>query len=190
MIARLTGQVIEREERGVILDVHGVGYRVAVLASFREKLKRGDRISIRIHHHITDDLESLYGFASKEDINFFNLLLTVPSIGPRTAMNILEIAPPKTLAQAIFDQDTALLTKVAGVGKKTAARILVELKGKIAVMPKATIAGGIQQEALNALTSIGYTSSQAKALIAKLPPTITTVEEAVRAALKEKVSSK
>lgn len=187
MIARLTGQIIEREERGIILDVNGVGYRIAVLSPFREKSKRGDRVTLRIYHHSNDDGESLYGFATKEDLTFFELLLMVPSVGPRTAMNILEVAPPKTLAQAINEQDTALLTKVSGVGRKTADRIIIELKGKITALPIAGLSGVIQQEAMVALTSIGYSAVQARELVQKLPKEITTVEEAVRAVLKEKV---
>lgn len=187
MIVRLTGQIIEREERGVVLDVNGVGYRVTTLHSFREKAKRGDRVTLRLHHHVGEDEESLYGFATKEDLTFFELLLTVPSVGPRTAINILEIAPPKTLAQAINEQDTALLTKVSGVGRKTADRIMTELKGRIAALPAAGASGAILQEAVTALTSIGYSVTQARELVQKLPPEITSVEEAVRAVLKEKV---
>ena len=187
MIARLTGQIIEREEKGVILDVNGVGYRIAVLLPFRDTAKRGDRVTLRIYHHSNDDGESLYGFATKEDLTFFELLLMVPSVGPRTAMNILEVAPPKTLSQAINEQDTALLTKVSGVGRKTADRIIIELKGKIAVLPIVGLSGAIQQETMVALTSIGYSATQARELVQKLPKDIATVEEAVRAVLKEKV---
>lgn len=187
MIARLTGQIIEREEKGIILDVAGVGYRVAVLSVFRDKVKRGDRATLRIYHHTNDDGQTLYGFATKEDLIFFELLLTVPSVGPRTAINILEAAPPATLAQAVNEQDTALLTKVSGVGRKTADRIIIELKGKIAALPVVGFSGAIQQETITALTSIGYSAVQARELVQKLPKEITTVEEAVRAVLKEKV---
>jgi Holliday junction DNA helicase RuvA len=187
MIARLTGQVIEREARAVILDVHGVGYRVDVLKSLRETIKRGDQLSLRIYHQVSEDSETLYGFAKKEDLEFFELLLTVPSVGPRTALNILDIAPPPTLAQAVIENDTALLTKVSGVGRKTAERIIVELKGKIATRPAKGVPGSLQQEVISALTSIGYTATQAREVVSKLPPTVTTVEEAVRAVLQEKV---
>lgn len=187
MIARLTGQIIEREEKAVILDVGGIGYRVAVLGSFRDKTKRGDKVTLRIYHHTNDDGQSLFGFLTKEDQTFFELLLTVPSVGPRTAMNILEAAPPATLTQAISEQDTSLLTKVSGVGRKTADRIIIELKGKITALPVAGTKTAIQADTVAALTSIGYTVAQARVLVQKLPKDITTVEAAVRAALKEKV---
>lgn len=180
MIARLAGIVAEREGKALIIDVGGVGYRVAVLGSLREKIKRGAKVTLRIHHHMTDDAESLYGFERREDLCFFELLLTVPSVGPRTALNILEVAPPEVLAQAVTEEDTTLLTKVSGVGRKTAERILVELKEKITAPALAGVAGGIQQEAMEALTSIGFTTSQARTAVQKLPKGVKTVEEAVK----------
>lgn len=187
MIARLTGSIAEREERSIILDVQGVGYRVKVLTSLREKVKRGDRVSLRVHHHVTGDTEELFGFATKEDLTFFELLLTVPSVGPRTALNILDVAPPATLSQAVTEGDTTLLTKVSGVGRKTAERILVELKGKIASLPSVYLPGALQHEIITALTSIGYAPNHARELVGKLPASISSVEEAVRAVLQEAV---
>lgn len=180
MIARLVGIVAEREGRALIVDVGGVGYRVAVLGSLREKTKRGAKMTLRIHHHVTDGAESLYGFERREDLRFFELLLTVPSVGPRTALSILEVAPPEVLAQAVAEEDTTLLTKVSGVGRKTAERILVELKEKITAPALAGVGGGVQQETMEALTSIGFTASQARTAVRKLPKGVKTVEEAVK----------
>lgn len=180
MIAWLSGKVIEREERSIIVDVGGVGYRVGVLATLRDKLRRGQEVTLRIHQHITADSEALYGFGQKEDLHYFTLLLTVPSVGPKTAMSILDIAPPRVLEQAIAEQDTALLTKVSGVGKRTAERILVELREKVKASTGRAAAGSIQHDAIEALVSIGYTVQQAREVIQKLPPDITSVEEAVR----------
>ena len=158
MIARLVGKVVEKEEKTLIVDVGGVGYRVAVLLSYRGKVNAGDEISLRIHHHLSDDSENLYGFEQKEDLVFFQLLLTVPSVGPRTAMGILEVAPPRVLEQAVAEENTALLTKVSGVGRKTAERILVELKEKITAPVVAGVAGGVQQEAVEAILKVGGTA--------------------------------
>jgi len=180
MIARLVGKVVEREGKALIVDVGGVGYRVMVLGLLREKAKRGAKVSLRIHHHVTDGAESLYGFERREDLRFFELLLTVPSVGPRTALSILEVAPPEVLAQAVAEEDTTLLTKVSGVGRKTAERILVELKEKITAPALAGVAGGVQQETMEALTSIGFTASQARTAVRKLPKGVKTVEEAVK----------
>jgi Holliday junction DNA helicase RuvA len=183
MIARLSGKVIEREVGALIVDVHGVGYRVRIFSRVRDKVRQGQEITLHIHHHTGQDEESLFGFESKEDLHYFDLLLTVPSVGPKTAMNILEIAPSQVLEQAISERDTALLTKVSGVGKRTAERILVELREKIKAPSVRSATGSIQQETIEALVSIGYTVAQAREAVQKLPADIKSVEEAVRAIL-------
>jgi Holliday junction DNA helicase RuvA len=187
MIALLRGKIAEKEERGVILDVQGVGYRVATFASLHEKMHEGDDVVLRIFHHITSDSEALFGFATKEDLHFFELLLTVPSVGPKTAMNILNVAPPETLSQAVAANDMKLLTHISGVGKKTAERIMVELKGKVLAKEFTSgMSGDIQNDVVQALVSIGYTNAQARQSLQKLPKDIGSVEEAVRAVLQNK----
>lgn len=186
MIARLTGKVLEREEKALILDVNGVGYRAAVLPGTREKFGPGKPITLRIYHHTGQEAEALYGFETQEQLDYFELLLSVPSIGPKTAMGILQVAPPRVLEQAVGENDVTLLTKVSGVGKKTAERILIELKGKIKVPKRARVSGAIQHEAFEALVSIGFTPAQARDVTAKLPKSVKTVEEAVKEALKTK----
>jgi holliday junction DNA helicase RuvA len=183
MIARLSGKVIEKEDKALIIDTNGIGYRVNVLHEIREAANLGEMIELRIYHHIADDSETLYGFVSEEHLKYFNLLLTVPSVGVRTAMNIMEAASPQTLSQAVAEQDMTLLTKVSGVGKKTAQRILIELKEKIKAPKQKGVPGVLQQETMEALVSIGYTPSQARVALAALPKEITTVEEAVRVVL-------
>lgn len=190
MIARLKGVVLEREERALILDVNGVGYRVAVLSGTREQAQAGEETSLNIYHHINQDSQALYGFSSKEELKYFELLLTVPSVGPKTALGILEVAPPHVLEQAVAENDIALLTKVSGVGKKTGERILVELKGKIKARKSAGISGAIQQEAMEALVSIGFSPARAREAVRRLPKEITKVEEAVRAVLKTQVPTR
>lgn len=187
VIARLTGKAVEREEKALILETGGVGYRVLTLGVTREKVDVGQDVTLRIYHHITQDAEALYGFETAEQLKYFELLLTVPSVGPKTALNILDVAPPRVLEQAVAQGDKTLLTKVSGVGKKTAERILVELAGKIATPKVAGVSGAIQQETMDALVSIGFSPTQAREAVRRLSPEVTTVEEAVRAALKEKV---
>lgn len=178
---------MEREEKALILDVNGVGYRVAVLSVTREAAKVGEHIELRIYHHVSQDNQALYGFDSKEQIKYFELLLTVPSVGPKTALGILEVAPPRVLEQAVAEDDVTLLTKVSGVGKKTGERILVELKGKITTKSVGGVSGTIQQETIEALLSIGFSPVRAREAVRKLPKEIKTVEEAVRAVLKSQV---
>ena len=188
MIARLSGIVVDREDKSLVVEAGGVGYRVAVLSNLQNKVAEGDEVSLRTYHHVTSDAQQLFGFLKQEDLRYFQLLLTVPSVGPRTAMNILDVAPPRTLAQAVSDRDITLLTKVSGVGRKTAERILIELEGKITLGEQgAGVSGGVQHEAITALVSIGFSSAQAREAVSKLPKQVTTVEEAIKYALKEKV---
>src|SRR5687767_2594893 len=101
MIARLKGKVIEKEERTFIIDVGGVGYRVMVMQTWHEAVDLGDEVTARIYHHVSDEAEALYGFSEQAHLDFFHLLLTVPSVGPKTAMNILQVASPDMLSQAV-----------------------------------------------------------------------------------------
>jgi Holliday junction DNA helicase RuvA len=186
MIALITGEIVEKEEKSLVVMAGGVGYRVAVLPTLLGRALTSDQVTLRIHHHISDDNEALYGFESKDDLVCFELLLTVPSVGPRTAMAILEAAPPSVLEQAVAEEDIAVLTKVSGVGRKTAERILVELKEKIKAPLAPGVAGGVQQGAMEALVSIGYKTAQAREAVQRLPKDVKTVEEAVKAALRQK----
>ncbi len=186
MIALLTGQVAEQEEKSLIIDVNGVGYRVAVLSISREKIKTGQGVTLHIFHHVGQDSEALYGFATKKDLRYFELLLTVPSVGPKTAMNILDIAPPDTLARAVASGDVKILTKISGIGKKTAERILVELKEKLDKVEGGEKMGDIQEETMSALINMGYTRAQAREAVQKLATGVNSVEEAVRKILKRK----
>lgn len=190
MIARLTGKVLEREEKALILDVNGVGYRVATLSNTREKARMGEVLELQIYHQTGQDIEALYGFDSKEQLHYFELLLTVPSVGPKTALGILEVAPPRVLEQAVAEHDITLLTRVSGVGKKTGERILVELKGKVTPRKAGGVSGVIQQEAMEALVSIGFSPARAREAVRRLPKEIKTVEEAVRAVLKFQVPAR
>jgi Holliday junction DNA helicase RuvA len=185
MIASLKGVVLEGEEKSIVLEAGGVGYRVMVLSGVRSKARVGTPLSLLIHHHVGENDETLYGFDTKEYLRHFLLLLTVPSIGPRTAMNVLELVTPAALAQAVSEKDTALLTKVSGVGKRTAERIVIELQGKLTAPKRKQVSGAVQQEVVEALVSLGYSNAQAKEAVSKLSPRIDSVEEAVRAVLQQ-----
>lgn len=191
MIARIKGTVAEREEKALIIDVQGIGYRVFVVSALREKSAVGSEITLTIYDHRTDSDQVLFGFETVSDREYFELLLRVPSIGPKTALGILDAAPIAILSQAIHTGDMTLLTSLSGVGKRTAERIVVELKGKIAELPGSpvlVVERGVRQETADALIAIGFTPAQAKQAVSKLPEDITTVEEGIKAALKQSVS--
>ncbi len=184
MIARLTGTVIDQEANALIIDVQGVGYRVIVGKKLFRQGKIGETMTFRIHYHITDDKRELYGFAEVLEQQYFELLLTVPSIGAKTARNILDVADTSVLEQAVAQEDITLLTKVSGVGKRTAERIIVELKEKIAAPSILKAGGSLQHDTIEALVSIGFTPNQARSAAGKLPSDVKTVADAIKLALK------
>ncbi len=187
MIARISGVLIEKEDKALIIDVHGVGYRVFVASALREKAVIGSETTLFIYDHRTDSDQVLFGFEMVSEREYFELLLCVPSIGPKTAMGILDAAPASILSQAVYTGDVALLTSMPGVGKRTAERIIVELKGKIGELTSPlsiAIARPVHQETVDALVAIGYTLVQARLAVGKLPQDIASVQEGVKAALK------
>lgn len=185
MIGSLTGTVREVGPEGVLLEVQGVGYRVAVLQGLLGEVKVGQPLSLRTHLHVREDDLALYGFAEKSEFALFRMLLAVPGVGPKSALAILSIASVEVLVRAISSGESALLTKVSGVGRKTAERIVVELKTKLererpdlvgqSALPHADI--------VESLVALGYSLSQAREAVRALPADVTRVEDGVRAAL-------
>lgn len=167
------------------MEAGGIGYRIAVLGSVRDTVKIGQEIALRIYHHVSSDSQALYGFTKAKELEYFHLLLAVPAVGPKTAMGILEAAPPSVLEQAVAENDVTLLTKVSGVGKRTAERVLIELKERVDKPKKTAATGVLQNQTVEALISIGFTPTQARGAAAKLPKNIITVEDAVKAALSQ-----
>jgi Holliday junction DNA helicase RuvA len=193
LIARLTGLVEEKLEGQAILDVNGVGYLVHLsLASLAALPSRGERATLRIHTHVREDALDLYGFATEEEQEVFRALVEVKGVGPRAAQNILSGIEPRDLAQAVAHGDVARLTKVPGVGKKTAERLVVELKDKLLALAraagpaKAKPAGGILDQLAQALVGLGWKPQQAEEVAQSLRDAVEgkTLDELLREALK------
>jgi Holliday junction DNA helicase RuvA len=170
VIARLTGTLAEKGDDHAIVDVNGVGYRVQLSAlSLAALPPAGERATLRTYTHVREDQLQLFGFASEEEESVFQELIGVKNVGPRAALNILSGIEPRELARAVADGDVARLTKVPGVGKKTAERLVVELKEKLvalarAAAPRTARAGGGTFEQLEqALTGLGFKPAQAAA---------------------------
>lgn len=185
MIGSLAGTVRDMNTEGVLLEVGGVGYRVAVLPPLLAESKVGKSLSVLTHLHVREDELALYGFTTKEELAFFRMLLAVPGVGPKSAMSILAIAPIEVLVRAISAGDASLLMKVSGVGRKTAERIVVELKTRLEREHPSLVAQGATPHAdiIEALVALGYTASEARAAVRRLPRDVASVEEGVRAAL-------
>ncbi len=174
MIAQLTGSVADKREGEVVVDVSGVGYRVHLSAASLAKLPpRGERVTLRTYTHVRDDAIQLYGFATEEEEAVFRELIGVKNVGPRAAQNILSGIEAKDLAAAVAQGDVARLTRVPGVGKKTAERLVVELREKLVALARAATpaekpAGGILDQLGQALVSLGYRPQQAEGALEAL----------------------
>ena len=191
MIARLTGVVAEKGADHAVLDVNGVGYRVQLSAVSLSALPPvGERVSLRTYTHVRDDALQLFGFASNEEESVFRELISVKNVGPRAAQNILSGIEARELARAVAEEDVARLTKVPGVGKKTAERLVLELKEKLVALARAAVAGpsadeGPLAQLERALLGLGFRPAQAEAAVDALREAAggKSVDELLREAL-------
>src|SRR5262245_9973397 len=157
MIAHLRGKLVEKEPARLVLDVNGVGYEVFVpLTTFTVMPERGVEVSIDIHTHVREDVIALYGFSSRQERKVFERLISISGIGPRLAVTILSGGSVEDLVNAIRRGDLARLTSIPGVGKKTAERIIVELKDKLQDFSEAAAKSGVETDVLSALENLGY----------------------------------
>ncbi len=183
MIGKLKGRLEAKNPPQVLLDVAGVSYEVDVpMSTFYTLPATGEAVSLFTHLAIREDAHVLYGFATLEERGAFRQLIRISGVGARTALSVLSGLSVADLAAAIAQQDASRLTKVPGIGKKTAERLLLELKGKLA-----EVAGGEAppkgSDVIHALLALGYNEKEALLATKGLPPGI-TVAEGIRAALK------
>lgn len=172
MISYLRGSVIKKTDRAVVLEVGGIGYRVFVTEATRESLPVGGEIALWTHLAVREDSHDLYGFTDEETLGFFELLISISGIGPRSALNILNIVTPRTLRQAVSSGDTSYLTKVSGIGRKIAEKIVIELKDKFEAHDTGDSYSSehmrVDSDALEALKSLGYPEREAREALKKI----------------------
>ena len=167
MIGSIKGKIILKTEKFVIVETGGVGYKISVSPDTLSKLKKTDElVSFWIHTHVREDILDLYGFLDRQELEFFEMLINVSGIGPKGALSILGIASIETLRKAISTGDTAYLTKVSGIGRKTAEKIIIELRDKMGEAKTGTSLQG-ELDALEALRSLGYSQSEAREALKK-----------------------
>lgn len=189
MIGRLTGVLLEKNPPQVLLDVGGVGYEVEVpMSTFYVLPATGERVMLHTQFIVREDAQLLYGFATARERATFRQLLKVSGIGAKSALGILSGLSVEDLAHAIAMQESALLTRIPGIGKKTAERLLLELKDKLDAGLVAGSAGGALtarsgSDTLNALLALGYSEREALAAVKQLPDEV-SVTEGIRLALK------
>ena len=183
MIGRLTGKLAGKHPPQVLVDVGGVAYELDVpMSSFYALPATGENVTLFTHLVVREDAHTLYGFATVDERSAFRQLIRISGIGARTALAVLSGLSVGELTQAVALQDAARLTKIPGIGKKTAERLLLELKGKLAVLGAAAGADKAS-DVLNALLALGYSEKEALAATQGLPPGV-PVAEGIRAALK------
>ena len=186
MIGRLTGTLAEKNPPQLLVDVNGLGYEVDVpMSSFYNLPGLGERVTLLTHFVVREDAQILFGFLTHAERTTFRLLVRISGVGPRTALSILSGLSVDELAQAVSLQESGRLVKVPGIGKKTADRLLLELKGKLgdALALPATVARGAQSDILQALVALGYSDREASASLKALPAEI-GVSDGIKLALK------
>ena len=187
MIGRISGQLLQKDPPQVVVDAHGVGYEIDVpMSTFYDLPQLGDRVTLLTHLVVREDAHLLYGFLTEGEREAFRQLIRISGIGPRIALSVLSGMSVNDLAQAVSMQETGRLTKIPGIGKKTAERLLLELKGKFA--PQLTLAGGAAAvdhaaDIVRALLALGYNEREAAAATRELPAG-TPVSEGIKLALK------
>ena len=166
MIAHLRGRLLSKTPQTAVVEAAGVGYEVAIsIPTFTALPAEGEEVSLLIHTHVREDTLALFGFTSRTEKRLFEKLLGISGIGPKLAVTVLSGLPPERLIAAIHGQDHATLTRIPGVGKKTAERIVLELKDKLQELAPTTIVGvatPMSEDVLSALVNLGYQRAAAQ----------------------------
>ncbi len=180
MIARIEGRVVERAVDHVVVDVQEVGYKI-----FVARQPESEHVRLYTHHVVREDAQLLYGFESREELSLFEMIVGVSNVGPRAALALLSVSRPAELAEALASGDVAALARAPGVGKKTAERLIVELRGKVQRVSGPAPAGvPAEDDAVAALVALGYSSAEAVRALREVPAdgeTATRVQAALRA---------
>jgi Holliday junction DNA helicase RuvA len=187
MIGKLTGTLLDKHPPQIVIDCHGVGYEVEVpMSTFYGLPATGERVALLTHLVVREDAHLLYGFASAAERAAFRALIKISGVGPRIALALLSGLSVAELAQAVAAQEAGRLVKIPGIGKKTAERLLLELKGKLSpelAPPTAAPVSDAQADIQQALLALGYSEREAAAALQALPADV-GVSEGIKLALK------
>jgi Holliday junction DNA helicase RuvA len=185
MIASLRGKVIRKRADGLIVEMNGVGYKVICPVSVLESAKVDSDIFLNVYTHIREDIFALYGFLKADDLALFELLIGVSGVGPKAAINILSAANSEKVRSSIQKQDPGILFSVSGIGKKTAEKIVVELKSKLGANDSLYLPSSETDDLYQALSDLGFKPSEISTVVSKIPDNLETTEEKLKFALKE-----
>ncbi len=193
MIAHIKGEIAEKFANSVIIDVQGVGYEISLTSPDYDALNLNDTVKVYTYHHVREQSEELFGFTALEGKKLFELLITVQGIGPKAAMSILSLGSYEEVRNAIANADAAFVSKASGVGKKSAERVIVDLREKVGLPtyygrksdPVASMTVPANDEALDALMALGFQLADATRALEGVDLDL-PVEERIRLALKSR----
>lgn len=187
MLYYLTGKLIQKKENHFVLELGGVGLKIFSSINTLKNLPQiNGEVRVFTHMHIKEDAWDIYGFSGQNELDFFIKLISVNGVGPKTALNILNVDTADRLMAAINEGRVDLLTKASGIGKKTAERVVIELRGKFAQIGSEGLTGIMEADSdiLDVLSNLGYTKEQARKAISKIDSKITGIEDRIKSALK------
>ncbi len=185
MIGQLTGKISHLNKTYAIINVGGVGYKVYFRSEILTSLKENEEIMIWTHLAVREDALDLYGFIDREELDYFHLLIAISGIGPKSALLILSQAPPEILRKAVLSNDNTYLTKVSGIGRKSADKIIIELRdklGALALSEANSLEGS--SDVVDALVALGYSLKEARMALQKISPDTQTTDAKIKEALK------
>jgi Holliday junction DNA helicase RuvA len=186
MISHIRGNVIDIGDKYAVVDTGGIGYQIFISVEASASISVGAEANFWTHMAVRENSMELFGFIDREELDFFEMLIGISGIGPRGALTIISVAPVSTLKKAIGSGDTAYLTKISGIGKKTAEKMVIELRDKLSQLGHKSANGEHKEEmdALEALKSLGYSQNEARDALKNLPPEITSTNARIKEALK------
>lgn len=185
MIAHLNGKIIFRGDKFIIIEANGVGYKIFIAPEVIRKTKKKEDFALWTHLHVRENIMELYGFLEYAELDFFEMLINISGIGPKSALGILTMAPLDTLKRAISTEDTSYLTKVSGIGRKIAEKIVLELKeklGETVVEDNSMLKD--ESDVLQALQSLGYSLREAREALKQVPKEIEGASNRIKEALR------
>jgi Holliday junction DNA helicase RuvA len=184
MISHIHGEIEQRGEGFVVIDVGGIGYHVNITKPTLQELDKKEKVKLYTYLHVREDALILYGFTNAGELEIFKLLISVTGVGPQTALNILSQIKIEELAAAIIHEDEKVLTRISGIGQKSARRLILELKDKMKTkMGGYAPAGSVNYDAVSALVSLGFAQREAQEAVNAVYGKGHTVEALIKAAL-------
>lgn len=184
MIGSIKGKISHKAGNYIILETNNIGYKVFLPLVFLLPLKLNQDLNLFIHTYVREDQLTLYGFQTLPELEFFELLLTVSGVGPKSALGIMSLASLDMIKSAIRSEDPSVFTKVSGIGRKTAERVIVELKEKLKEESTSQPMAQQHSDAMDALVALGYSQQEARDALKAIPSEVTNLQAKVKLALK------